>query len=85
VLTRFRERQRICQGLDLDVVVFPLPEGPTKDTNEARSMVKVRSFSASTDTVPVVYVFVRPSATIKLMDVLRVVPKDAGTSCNGTS
>jgi hypothetical protein len=39
------------------------------DTNEARSIVKLTFFSASSDTAPCVYVFVSSSATIRLIGV----------------
>ena len=48
-------------------VGLPLPDGAMKETNAARSIAKVTSFSAPTETNPFVYVFVRSLATIRLM------------------
>ena len=48
-------------------VVLPLPEGPTKETKEAGSISKFRSFNASTFHYPFAYAFDRLFAVTKFM------------------
>jgi hypothetical protein len=48
-------------------VVFPLPDGPTKETKEAGSISKFKFFNASTFNSPFAYVFDKLLAVIKLI------------------
>ncbi len=51
-------------------VVLPLPEGPTNETKDEGSIVKLTDFKASTRSSPRVYTLVKSWAEIKLIIIL---------------